>query len=159
MCSGIKIVRGMAAGASLAVVVCFLGGCLYIPTPQRRAFEGTEVKQDELAFLQPAVTTKEEVIQRFGNPAFLWRDENILVYRWVKQRGIMLWGVAAGYSASFGAVDVTQEFAFLLKFDPDERFVSSEIVAKPAMKNYGDFLLDWRDAQRARDWKQKETEP
>ena len=159
MGSGIKIVRWLATGASLAVLVCLMNGCVYIPTPHSQAVTGTEVTHEDLAFLQPSITTKEDVIQRFGNPTFLWRDENIFVYRWVKQKGVMLWALAGGYSATFGATDVSQEFAFLLKFDSGDRFVSSEIVEKPAMQSYGDFLLEWRDAQLARDWKQKSEEP
>jgi hypothetical protein len=153
------IVRRVPAGALLVATGILMGSCLYIPTAQEPAAEGTEVRQEQLAFLQPMATTKGEVIQRFGNPTFFWRDENILVYRWVKKKGVLLWAVAAGYSASFGAADIAQEQAFLLKFDRADRLVGSEILVKPMMKSYGDFLLEWRDAQRARNSPPRGAEP
>jgi hypothetical protein len=143
----------------LAATGILMGSCLYIPTAHEPATEGAEVRQEQLSFLQPVVTTKVDVIQRFGNPTFFWRDENILVYRWVKKKGVLLWAVAAGYSASLGAADIAQEQAFLLKFDRTDRLVNSEILVKPMMKSYGEFLLEWRNAQRDRNSSQKGAEP
>lgn len=159
MGSGSKLVRLAVAGVSLAALALMPSGCVYIPTPNGEAVEGREVRDEDLAFMTPGTTTKDEVIAHFGNPTMFWRDENILIYRWVKRKGVVLWAVAAGYSASFGAADVPQELAFLLKFDGDDRFVNSEIVEKPISESYGDFLREWRDTQRAHDWKPKGAVP
>jgi len=149
---GNSFARHIRAGALVAALVWFGSGCLYIPTPHGKAVEGTEVTLSDLAFLRPGETSKEEVTRKLGSPTILWRDENIFVYRWVKQRGVLLWAVASGYSGSFGLIDVPQEFAFLLTFDRNDIFVNSETLEKPVGKAYGDFLLEWRDAQRARNW-------
>lgn len=147
------------AKAWVVALACLLAGCLYIPTPGGKALEGREVNAEDLAFLQSGKTTKEDVTGKLGEPTILWRDENILIYRWVKLRGVLLWAVAGGYSVIGGAVDVPQEFAFLVEFDRDNRFVRSETLERPPTKSYGDFLLDWRNAQRARDWQSQPKEP
>jgi hypothetical protein len=135
----------------LLAALLLSSGCLFVPIPKATPLEGTEVKQADLAFLLPGQTTKAEVIGKIGKPTIWWRDENILVYRWIKLHGVLLWVIGGGYSAAAGAVDVTQEYAFLIKFDSNDRFQTSEIVKKPPLKSYGRFLLDWRD-QRARGW-------
>lgn len=159
MWSAERLVRRALAGTALAATALLIGGCLYVPTPNGRTIEGSEVKDDDLSFLKPGVTTKAEVTAQFGNPTMFWRDENIFVYRWVRREGVLVWAVAAGYSGSFGAADIPQELAFLLKFDRDDRLVGSEIVKRPMLKSYGEFLLEWRDAQRAKEAKEKKVEP
>lgn len=142
------------------VLMGFVTGCVIpIPTPHGRTTEGTEVNRSELAFLQSSVTTKAEVIQRLGEPTIFWRDENTLVYRWVKLKGVLLWAIAGGYNADFGAADITAEYAFMVKFDAADRFVCSAIAEKKGRKSFGQFLLDWRDAQPSKSLKGKESAP
>lgn len=135
-------------------------GCILpVPTPHGKILEGAEVTSSDLTLLQPTVTTKAEVMQRLGPPAIFWRDENTLIYRWVQRKGVLLWAIGGGYSADFGAMDITAEFAFLVKFDETDRFARSETLRKPAGKSFGQFLLDWRDARRSKVNAPKETKP
>jgi hypothetical protein len=53
----------------------------------------------------------------------------------------------------------SSDLAFLIKFDAADRFVVSETVRKPAMKSFGQFLLDWREAQRAKGLEGKKSMP
>jgi hypothetical protein len=145
---------------AIVLTIGLITGCILpIPTPHGRVVEGSEVKPSDLAFLKPSLTTKDEVLQRLGKPAIFWRDENTLVYRWVQLKGVLLWAIAGGYNAAFGAVDITAEYAFLVKFDTADRFVISETVRKPGSKTFGQFLLDWRDAKRAKSLEGKESTP
>ena len=136
----------------------FASGCLFVPALKDTTLEGREVKQTDLAFLLPGQTTREEVTRRLGKPTVLWRDERVLVYRWVKLQGTLFWCLAGGYQATGGALDVPQEFAFLIKFDGNDVYQASEIVKKPPLKSYGKFLLDWRD-QHARGQQSQEKTP
>lgn len=129
----------------LLAALWLASGCLFIPTPKARPLEGTEVKQADLAFLLPGQTTREEAVRTLGKPTVSWRDENILVYRWVKCRGVLLWVIAGYNSAQAGLIDVPQEFAFLIKFDGNDRYQASEVLEKPPLKSFGKFLLEWRD--------------
>ena len=104
------------------------------------------------------IQAREEVTRRLGRPAVLWRDERILVYRWVKLQGTLFWCIGGYGGAAAGASDVPLEFAFLIKFDANDVFQTSEIVKKPPLKSYGKFLLDWRD-QRARGQPSQEKTP
>ncbi len=137
----------------MALLTVSLGGCILfpIPTPHGSVLEGAEVQPSHVESLEPARTTKEEVTRRFGTPTIWWRDENILAYRWVQRKGLLIWAVGGGYSSAGGVVDITAEYAFLIKFDEADRFRSSEIVRKPSGKPFGQFLLDWRDSQRAKE--------
>jgi hypothetical protein len=145
--------------AAVLAMTLAAGCILPIPTPHGKILQGGEVKSSDLAFLKPSLTTKEEVIEHLGKPAIFWRDENTLIYRWIQREAILLWAIGGGYQADFGATDITAEYAFLIKFDAADRFVISETVRKPAMKSFGQFLLDWRDAQRAKGLEGKESMP
>ena len=140
-------VWGRLPVAALTAII-LVTGCIVlpIPTPHGRVLEGTEVNSSDLAFLQVGSTAKEEVIRRLGTPTIVWRDENVLGYRWVRRQGALLWLIGAGYQADWGAADITEEYAFLIKFDPADRFVRAETLPKPETKSFGQFLLDWRDA-------------
>lgn len=139
----------------------FIAGCvvLPIPTPHGRTLEGTEVKPADLAFLQPAVTPKEEVTRRLGPPTLLWRDENVFVYRWVQRKGVVIWAAGGGYSAGVGYFNLTAEFAYLVRFDRADRFEAAETVPIRRGKPFGDYLLEWRDTQRARRVREEGSEP
>jgi hypothetical protein len=147
------------ANPVLLAAALLASGCLYLPTPKGKILEGTEVKQADLAFLRPAETTKETVVQTLGQPTLFWRDQNILVYRWVKPHGVLLWAVPGGYTVAAGALDVSQECAFLLKFDGKDRYQASQILEKPPLKSYGRFLLEWRESQRTNNWSPQEKTP
>ena len=135
-------------------------GCILpIPISHGKILEGAEVKTAELGFLQPEVTTNAEVIKRLGQPAILWRDENTLVYRWVQRKGMVLWAIGGYGAGAIGATDITAEFAFLIRFDPADRFVVSETVRISGGKPFGEFLLNWRDAQRNKTSELKEAKP
>jgi len=154
-----RSIRLVATGTLLATAFLILAGCLYIPTPSGATLAGREVKDEDLAFLQPGVTSKEDVEARLGNPTFLWRNENVFIYRWVEKKGVLLWAIAGHYNAAFGATDISKEVAFLVKFDADDRYMNSETRDKPPMKSFGDFLLEWRDSQKSRDVQPGEGTP
>jgi hypothetical protein len=142
----------------LLATLLFASGCLFVPALKDTTLEGREVKPTDLAFLRPGQTTREEVTRRLGKPAVLWRDQRILVYRWVKLQGTLLWCLAGGYQAAGGAIDVPLEYAFLIKFDGHDVLQTSEIMKKPPLKSYGKFLLDWRD-QHGRGQQTQEQTP
>ena len=136
----------------LGAMAILVSGCIVpIPTPNGPITGGIEVRQADLAFLQPGNTTKEEVLQHLGQPTIIWRDENTLIYRWVQTMGLLFWGVTSGYSGAFGAMEIKADYAYLVRFDATDHFISSETVRTPRSKAFGKFLLDWRDAQRAKE--------
>lgn len=155
----------------IVLITAFTMGCVVIPIPIKNGgiLEGTEFKKSELAFLQPSITTKTEVIERLGQPAIIWRDENTFVYRWNQLNWIVIMMVVApdpkgglltgGVDGRGGVGQIPAEYALLVKFDPMDRLLVAEIVRKPRKKSTGQFLLDWRDTQRSVNLQRTESTP
>lgn len=86
-------------------------------------------------------------------------SENVFVYRWVQREGLVIWVAGAYYSGNAGYFNITAEFAYLVKFDPADRFQASETVPIRHGKPFGEYLIEWRDARRARRADTEETKP
>ena len=64
--------------ALLLGMIVSLSGCIMLPLPaSEKLLAGTPVTQEQLTFLTPQVTTKQEVIERLGSPNFIWEDARL----------------------------------------------------------------------------------
>ncbi len=128
-----------------------LVGCLVlpVPTPHGRVLEGREVQAADIAFVRPGETSRSEVVRQFGQPSVYWRDENTLIYRWVQREGILFWAVAGATTGGAGAMDLTAEFAYLVRCDAADRVVATETIRIRRSPSFGEQLLRWRDARRS----------
>jgi len=93
-------------------------GCCLLPVPtgEDKMLSGKQVKDEQLSFLAPGVTTRQEVIERLGNPAVIWEDARVFVYRWEMRQGILFWAVGAYYSGALGMTDLPKKYLFLIRF-------------------------------------------
>lgn len=105
--------------------------------------DGEQVTEEQLAFLVPDVTTKEEVIRNLGNPNVIWEDARVFAYDWVVRQGILVWAVGGGYQGYAGIEDIPKRYSFLIQFDEHDRVQSFEKVVRPSLQSYGDFLTEW----------------
>lgn len=127
------------------------GCCLLpVPTTEDKVLAGKQVKDEQLSFLAPGVTTRQEVIERLGNPAVIWEDARVLVYRWEMRQGILFWAVGAYYSGALGMTDLPKKYLFLIRFDEQDRVQSYEQTVCPPYRSYSDCLTEWVRAGSAK---------
>ena len=99
-------------------LACFLGialsGCVVIPTPEHGLLQGRgEIRATDIAFLEAAKTSREEVLLRFGEPDRILGRDRILVYHWAVSHGY--WFVGGAYTANGGPI--TKEYLLMMEFD------------------------------------------
>jgi hypothetical protein len=125
-----------------------VSGCITIPifTKETKILSGKPVTEQQLEFLTPGTTTREDVIQRLGNPHIIWEDARIITYDWDMRRGILLWAVS-GYSAGYGGLqDIPKHYLLILQFDDQNRVVRFERAVRPTTQSYAHFLKAWAGA-------------
>lgn len=120
-------------------------GCILLPIPtqERRVLAGTPVTNEQLIFLAPNVTTKNEVMDRLGSPDVIWEEARLFTYNWVVRQGILIWAVGGGYSGAAGILDIPKRYMLLIQFDDQDRVQRFERAVRPSYKSYGDFLKEW----------------
>ncbi len=102
----------------LLLLICIVwagfAGCVVIPTPEHALLEGRgKIDNVDMAFLEKATTTREDVLLRFGEPDLVLDHDRILVYHWAVSHGY--WFIAGGYSSTGGPIP--KDYLFMLEFD------------------------------------------
>jgi hypothetical protein len=122
-----------------------LNGCMLLPIPttERKVLAGKPVTQEQLAFLAPNITTKEEVKERLGSPDVIWEEAYLFAYNWVVRQGVLIWAIGGGYSADAGLMDIPKRYVLLIQFDEQARLRRFERVVRPEFKSYGALLKEW----------------
>lgn len=109
----------MVRSCVLFATFVFLGvltGCVVIPTPEHTLLEGRgKIEEADMAFLERAKTTREDVLLRFGEPDLILNQDRILVYHWAVSHGY--WFVGAYYTGAGGPIP--KDYLFMLEFDED----------------------------------------
>jgi len=124
----------------LVVFLFLLHGCVVIPLPEK-CVSGEEVTPEELAVLQPSLTSKKEIIELLGEPDVFWVDENVFVYNWSMRWAVMPWIVGGPYQAVGGIEEFENDYVLLLQFDKDDllqrclKSGSIRITGRPARKH------------------------
>jgi outer membrane protein assembly factor BamE (lipoprotein component of BamABCDE complex) len=114
-----------------------------VPTPENKVLSGKQVKEEQLSFLSPSITTKQDVLERLGNPTVIWEDARVFVYRWEMRQGILFWAVGAYYSGALGMTDLPKKYLFLIRFDEQDRVRLFEKTVCPPYRSYADCLIEW----------------
>ena len=74
---------GWAALLALALITT---GCL-VPAVGHKVISGTEIRPEQLAFIEDGVTTRGEITERFGEPWAWYPDLHVCVYFWETASG------------------------------------------------------------------------
>ena len=130
-------------------VLLLLTSCIMIPipTPESKILAGKPVTDEQLDFLN-LNPTKQEVMERLGNPSFIWEDKRIFTYNWDMRQGILIWAVGAmtasgGAAGGGGVEDIPKHYLLLIQFDEQEQVMRWERATRPLYQTYIDFLQDW----------------
>jgi hypothetical protein len=137
----------------LLCAMVLLNGCiplaLPIPTGQKVLW-GKQVTQEEMAFLTPNVTTKQEVIDRLGNTTWVRENDRLFVYAWTVHWGYLPWvlvpisPVPVGSSGNTeGIKDLTIDYLLLIQFDEQDRVRRFKKVRVPGCKSAGATITEW----------------
>ena len=120
-------------------------GCIILPVPtaERKVLEGKPVAPEQLAFLSSGATTKEQVVDRLGEPDVIWEEARVYAYNWVMRSGVLFWAVGGGYTGAAGMEDIPSNHVLLIQFDRSGRVRRHESVVRSPLKSYGDFLKEW----------------
>lgn len=105
--------------------------------------EGKKVLEEQVSFLTPGVTTKQEVLERLGNPTVIWENACVFAYRWEMRQGILFWAVGAYYSGALGMTDLPKKYLFLVSFDERDRVRQFGRKVCPSYRSYPDCLTEW----------------
>lgn len=128
------------------VAIAWLSGCLAVPLSEPKVLEGAEVTPEQLEFLAAGVTTRDEVVERLGQPDIEWEDARVFSYDWDMRWGVLIWAVG-GYSVGYvGITDIPVHHLLLIEFDEDWRVRRFEHVVRDELKPYSDLLLEWKAA-------------
>lgn len=120
-------------------------GCVLLPIPveEGKVLAGKPVSEEQLAFLTPSVTMKNEVMTRLGTPDVIWEEARLFAYNWEMRQGVLLWAVGGHYSGAAGMSDIPKHYVLIIQFDGQDRVQRFDRAVRPPFQSYGDFLKKW----------------
>jgi hypothetical protein len=112
-----------------------LSGCVILPEHGLLAGRG-KIEEADIAFLKIGVTTREDVVLRFGEPDLVLFDQRVLAY---------YWAVSTGYFYSYLPSDGTfwRNYLFMLEFDDKGRLKRAEINSYSEWWTWEGKLEEW----------------
>ena len=128
-----KVVRTTKKLLFMSSVLIFLlpTGCvpLIIPTSPKTV-AGTEIHEEETTSIQPGMTTREEIVERLGEPDWQFDDIGIIAYRWTKQEwnNVMIWLAPYPSSGGISEFETGRSYILFFLFDIDQKLTAHEIV-------------------------------
>lgn len=135
----------MTLARLLLLLLLPLSGCIVLPIPlgEGHISAGREVSQESQGMLLVGATSRAEALERLGEPSAVWDDAGVVVYDWDRVRWLLLWMVAGGGRAAFGATDLPAHHMLLLQFDASGILQRAEHAERPPGVTYGAFLRSW----------------
>ena len=132
--------------ALMLTLVPTLTGCLIAPVPAfgRKTVDGTRIQKEDVAFLQPGRTTREELVKRFGEPWAHYRDVEVMVYYWDVRKGYWVWGIIIPEAvAAGGAEDITSLEYLFVKLDESDRVQKYDFIKHARNVKTRDQAIQW----------------
>ncbi len=116
------------------VALVSLSGCVLLPEHGLLAGRG-KIDEADIAFLKIGVTTREDVVLRFGEPDIVLHDQQILAY---------YWAVSLGYFFTYvGDGTFWRNYLFMLEFGDEGRLKRAEINSYSDWWTWNAMLGKW----------------
>jgi outer membrane protein assembly factor BamE (lipoprotein component of BamABCDE complex) len=112
------------------------------PTQEDKVLSGKPVNDEQISFLKLEITTKEEVIERLGNPNIIREDAWLFVYSWDMRQGILVWAAGAHYTGGAGMKDIAKHYLLIIRFNEQGRVFDFTKTTRPLGRFYADFLTE-----------------
>jgi hypothetical protein len=123
---------------------------LPIPITEGKVLAGKPVTEEQLSFIVANITTRQDVIEKLGNPNVIWEDHRVFAYNWDMRQGILFWAVGAYYSGGAGMTDIPKHYLLLIQFDEQDLVQRFERTVRPSSQSYIEFLKEWVNKPVAR---------
>ena len=122
-----------------------LTGCVGIvfPVPSDGTTHGKVMTREQVSFIVPGKTTREDVIARLGDQFRSSPRLPALAYSWEKPATGWGWGIGAEAGGAGGHVERSLWRAFFVRFDDSERVVSVKFVSLSGRKSLDEELENW----------------
>ncbi len=126
-------------------------GCVVIPIPlPETVAAGKEITSEQVTLIIPGRTHREDVIRALGEPYAEFPDLRIVGYRWVTNRGGIIWGAGAPGGAGAGAIPMNIPYDLLIAFDSADRVVTFEKLSFDRLRHWESLreqALIWAESQ------------
>jgi len=127
---------------SLLVLLLTTTGCIIIPVPEREVLAGHKITDENTAFIQPGITTRNDVMRGLGQPSLEFEDQRIVAYTWEMFMGYFAWGA---WFQNWN-IEMGKPYVLLIAFDGNDRVVRFETKARWPFDTIQEHALKW--AQR-----------
>jgi len=121
----------------------FIEGCIILPVGHNTL--GKEIRDEDLAFIELGVTTKNDIVERFGEQYVFLEEHKVIAYHWTSATEFMWIVIGPGVGADFGhAGTYRQGYAVYVLFDSDghvKRFQRMQLPDK------GLSVEEWLDRE------------
>jgi hypothetical protein len=117
------VIGGLVRGLVPPLVVLLTGCVMVAPVPRlgRQVTYGTAIGPEEVRFIQPHRTTREEVIECFGEPWRHYEDLQVMVYYWETLQGWWIWCIGWGGYGKSSAEEITRLRYLFVQLDALDR--------------------------------------
>lgn len=128
-----------------------LSSCLVVPTPEHGLSSGRgKITQSEWATVEDGVTTREQVLLRFGEPSVRRFDDEMFIYEWTVKTAYVYFG--GGYGPG-QELPIRKQYQATLVFDENgilERHdLTWDSFNQAAGHEFSDDLLEVPDGKSA----------
>jgi len=128
-------------------------GCVAVPigSTSDEPVPGRKIRPEDVAFIQPGITTREELISRLGAPTFDLPDLGILSYVWLelKEDWAVIWAIPTNPPLGGGAVVIprTADWALFAAIDENGRVVRVGLDQRKLYDSVRSQARKWAEAQ------------
>jgi outer membrane protein assembly factor BamE (lipoprotein component of BamABCDE complex) len=131
----------------VVLLVLSCSGCIVVPIPtrehQREDLPGrTNITPQAIEALRAGETTRQEVLQRLGNPDGVFDRERTFVYLWSNCAGYLFWAAGSESRAAADVVVIGKGYALIIDFDEDGRLLRQQTLSKNNWANWSGPRID-----------------
>lgn len=111
---------------AIGAILLFSGGCIILPIPHPASSVRSRpgiVRPEDAAFIQPGVTTREQVLLCLGQPDDHWRDQQVFYYHW----STSTLGLFVAFDRWSEYIECEKHHALFIEFDSNSHVTRSEL--------------------------------
>jgi hypothetical protein len=121
-----------------------IGGFLVpVPSSGHEVTSGTRIQAEDLWFVRPGQTTRDELVSSFGEPWAYYRDLGVVVYYWETLDGHWIGGVFDNEDSVSGSMDITRLHYLFVKLDDRDRVQNYDFMTASPNTPTKELVIRW----------------